>query len=1034
MTVEPCPSDDELWAYASRSLSGERLLPIERHLAVCESCPAVVAAAADELHTTEGGEAAPPEAEHRHLLDVGAKIGRYVILELLGRGAMGVVYTAYDPELDRRVALKLLRPDRRVAALEERFLREGQTMARLSHPNVVAVHDVGALGGSVFLAMEHVEGETLRAWLAAKPRPWSEILAAHVDAGRGLAAAHKAGVVHRDFKPDNVLVSRDGRIRVTDFGLARLGEGDEPPGGAEADPGSADVSRWLSMTATGALLGTPAFMAPEQMLGETATAAADQFAFASALYQALFGQHPFPGDGFDALRAAVIAGEYREPPRSGVPAHVRRALRRALSRAPADRFGSMPELLTALTVDPRRRWLGRLATLGVPLMVVVSGLVAFRFSRPPPPCQAGASRLAAAWNDGARGALSRAFEATAVPYAQAAREQSLRALDGYAAAWSAGYTDACEATHVRREQSPALLDRRMSCLDDRLRDLGATAGALARADRTAVEKAAELTAALRPLDACADRARLLATVAPPDDPAVRSRVAAVRAELAELRVAGAVSSQGNAPLARAERAVSDALAVAHPPLASEAQLVLGALQRRSGQFDQSTRTLEAAFLGAERTGDDEAAVATLTELARALASTQKLDEALRWVAIGEAKLGRMGDPPTLRGGLLVVRAMALETRFSTVEALPVAEEAVRVLTAARGPESTDVLDALVELGTTHGRASRYADAVPVFERALQGLVAALGPDHPRVANAHHEMSFALKALGRRREALVAARRAAEINERAFGPEHYTVGANLFPVGQIQLELGLRSEGLAALERSVAIIEKAGGPSSGQLIAPLVMMCVARSTLPRGEEARTTCERARALTAELTGEGSVVTALVDGQYAAALEAIGRLPEACQRNDRASAVMAQKAADHSDRAALLVMQSRCLREQGQPARAVTVAEEALAISVKVFGPANADVATTRVELAVSYIAAGDGAAARQQAEQAERDLAGAELDPAVLLDARFTLGEALRLAGVERERADGLIRAAGPALLASPYATPTLRRRIQAALAR
>jgi predicted Ser/Thr protein kinase len=1059
VNLDACPSDDELLAYVSRSLSGERRVPVERHLAVCESCPAIVAAAAEELHESGAGVAASPEdppreaePSHRHVLEAGARLGRYVILELLGRGAMGVVYAAYDPQLDRRVALKLLRADRRVAALEERFLREGQTMARLSHENLVSVHDVGMIDGGIFLAMEYVEGQTLRAWLAAEERPWTEILAAYLAAGRGLAAAHRSGVVHRDFKPDNVLVARDGRVRVTDFGLARLA------GSAEAEDAPPEATRPLTMTATGALpgtpafrapeqlvmtatgalLGTPAFMAPEQLLGETATAAADQFAFASALYQALFQQHPFPGDDFEALRAAVLAGALREPPRGSVPAHVRRALRRALSRAPEDRFASMTELEAALADDPRRRRRTRLATLGLPALVLAAGILAFRLLRPAPepPCRAGAPRLAAVWNEGTRGAIGRAFEATGVPYAAAARDQAVRALEGYAAAWGAGYTEACEATEVRREQSPLLLDRRMSCLDDRLRDLGATAGALGRADRTAVEKAAELTAALRPLAACADRARLLAAVAPPDDPAVRARVTAVRDQLAALRVEGAVAGKGKAPLDRAEQVVRDALAVPYPALAPEAQLVLGRLQRTSGRFDPSAQTLEAAFLGAERTGNDELAVAVLTELVRALATAQKVDDALRWGTVADAKLGRVGDPPTPRGRLLAVRAMALEGKFSTAEALPLAEEAVSLLARERGPEDLDVLDATVQLGTTLSRASRYADAAAVLARAVRGYEAQLGPEHPRVANAYHELSFAQKALGKRREAMASALRAGAINERAYGPDHYTVGANLFPVGQIQLELGLRPEALITLHRSLAIIEQAGGPDSGQLIPPLVMVCVARAALPGGEEAVPTCERVRALAARLTGEDSVVTAIVDNQYAVALELLGRLPEACRRNDRASAVMAEKAHDHSDRAGLLAFESRCLREQGPPAaaRAVAVAAEAVALGEKVFGPTSSDVATTRLELSASQLAAGDAAGARAQAELALRDLTDAELDPATVLEARFTLGEALRRLGAERERADQLLHAAGPPLLESPYATPALRRRIRAALAR
>src|SRR3954470_18376849 len=243
----------------------------------------------------------------------GSAVGRYVVLERIGSGGMGVVYAAYDPELDRKVALKLFRPDRAGAAGEAalRLPREGQVRARLSGPHVVAVYDAGTFGDQVFVAMELMEGRTLRQWLGEGKRGWREIVDVFVAAGRGLAAAHAAGLVHRDFKPDNVLLGTDGRVKVADFGLAAaLGAGEEDlPAATRANMARAQLelsrSPMSPLTRTGAVLGTPMFMAPEQHLGERADDRSDQFSFSVALYRALYGDWPFAGKTAVALADAV---------------------------------------------------------------------------------------------------------------------------------------------------------------------------------------------------------------------------------------------------------------------------------------------------------------------------------------------------------------------------------------------------------------------------------------------------------------------------------------------------------------------------------------------------------------------------------------------------------------------------------------------------------------------------------------------------------------------------------------------------------
>ena len=315
----------------------------------------------------------------------GASIGRYIVLAMVGRGGMGEVYAAYDPELDRKVAVKLLRvkPGNGVSLSEgrQRTLREAQAIARLSHPNVVVVYDVGTFEDKVFIAMEYVEGNTVTYWLQVQPRTWREILKVFMDAGRGLAAAHDKGLVHRDFKTDNVMVSRDRHVRVMDFGLARQAEKPAAAGAETAEPtttpkpipvrrlGSGPIARrpgprrppWSSrtepsapvplaghsssgmfdarLTRTGAMMGTPAYMAPEQFLGTPTDARSDQFSFCISLYEALYGERPFEGSTMSTLTANVVQGNVREAPAgSKVPLWVRKVL---AARPDAAREGSL---------------------------------------------------------------------------------------------------------------------------------------------------------------------------------------------------------------------------------------------------------------------------------------------------------------------------------------------------------------------------------------------------------------------------------------------------------------------------------------------------------------------------------------------------------------------------------------------------------------------------------------------------------------------------------------------------------------------
>jgi len=285
-------------------------------------------------------------------LGTGEFIGRYRIRERVGEGGMGVVYRAEDPELGRMVAIKLLRPVQgdEAEVHQRRMLREAQALARLSHRNLVMVFDVGSRGGRVWIAMEYVVGDTLEVWLGRERRSWGEIVDVFIEAGRGLAAVHAAGLVHRDFKPGNVIVRQDGMVQVLDFGLAaRAGErdADEVAQLLQARP---DLDAFAAnLTKTGGFMGTPAYMAPEQFLLMPMDGRADQFGFCVAFYEAIYGHRPFKGRDLAELMKATSEGLSSLPPElPGLPLAVRQVIAKGLARDPNDRFPDMDALVAAL--------------------------------------------------------------------------------------------------------------------------------------------------------------------------------------------------------------------------------------------------------------------------------------------------------------------------------------------------------------------------------------------------------------------------------------------------------------------------------------------------------------------------------------------------------------------------------------------------------------------------------------------------------------------------------------------------------------
>jgi len=588
----------------------------------------------------------------------GTLIGRYVVLSKLGAGGMGVVYAAYDPELDRKVAVKLLHTalgHQDVAGeARTRLMREAQALAKLSDPNVVAVHDVGTINDSVWLAMDFVEGQTFAAWCRQGPRDRREILDILERAGRGLAAAHRAGLVHRDFKPDNVMVGIDGQVRVMDLGLARKAhEDDKPnPGHLDMHGGDTDVRPEIAalamrVTQAGAVVGTPFYMAPEQLKGAVVGPTADIFAFCVTAWEALYTERPFTGETLIELMSNVLTGKIRPPTRGrSVPVWIRKVLERGLQCESHTRWPTMEALLDALARDPRRTR-RRALLLGAAAVAVAAagyGAAAVRTASTGF-CHGAGEELAAVWNAERRTTLEQAIQTTGVAYAERSLITAKTRLDAYADAWIAASDDLCEK-HQRGHLSSQLFDRRMACLRQRRSELDATIDVLAQTSRATVGKVVDVVVGLPGVELCIDDALLLTNVAPPEDPVTARDVDESRGRIARLH---ALKHNGQYSLALTEATpiLADADRIGYLPLQADVQLLIGELHMQSYQMKQANSALDEAIRLGIAASADLTTTEALTIKLYVTAALNEFDEAKELIPITRAFLERVRSPPRL---------------------------------------------------------------------------------------------------------------------------------------------------------------------------------------------------------------------------------------------------------------------------------------------------------------------------------------------------------------------------------------------------
>ena len=678
------------------------------------------------------------------------RISRYTVLGYVGCGGMGVVYSAYDTELDRKVALKLLQADQGLDRGHERLKREAQAMAKLSDPNVVQIYEVGEHDGRVFLAMEFVQGSTLRQWLTAEDRPWREILDKFVCAGRGLAAAHRAGLIHRDFKPDNILVGDDGRVMVTDFGMARTAEGPHAADAAwtEEDEDSADThspgsTLSVRLTRTGAVLGTPAYMSPEQHLRQPTDARSDQFSFCVALYEALYDEHPFVGSTRASLAVSVVEGKLRPPPRkSKIPGRIRRALVEGMASNPEGRHVNMDALLHALAGRPVARH---------SLLLGGAALATLALSIPPllmadDPCRHAGDTMDQVWSADRRDAVEKGVLSTGRPGAAAAWERVAQHIDDYAADWRASRRSSCEASHVHRTQSDELLDLRTACLDRGKRELDVLLTGLGTGDPSRLLHAVEAIEHLPSVQACDATEDLLIGPAIPRSPTLRQAVSEAQRELADarnLRIAGRYPQAA----AKLKVLTNHTKALGHDPSHAEALFGLAELQLAQGRPHRAVQSLDQAVDIAEASRFDRLAARAWTLLAHVRVveyeDPVRAEEALRRA---QANLRRITPDPAQAACQKGVQAEILRRRGDFDRATAILKEGLAALESTKEHELT-ALTLSTELGHVRLDAGDFAGAKRAYRRAEEIRNRLLGEAHPSRAMAKVDLGLLAQRQG-----------------------------------------------------------------------------------------------------------------------------------------------------------------------------------------------------------------------------------------------------------------------------------------------
>jgi tetratricopeptide (TPR) repeat protein/predicted Ser/Thr protein kinase len=797
------------------------------------------------------------------------KIGRHVVLEQVGRGGMGSVYRAYDPELQREVALKRLRAKSMGLDGRARFEQEARAMASLSHPNVVGVYDVEVLEDSqLVLVMEYVDGPTLRTWIRQATRPWQDVLEPFLDAAKGLAAAHRAGLLHRDFKPANVLVTPE-QAKVTDFGLAKRAKDITGTGSGTSSTRWDDTDE-DDLTRAGEVMGTPRYMAPEQHHGRELTPAVDQYAFCVALWEALTTSAPFTGED---LARKKSKGPPEWPTTCG-PRWLGEALRRGMQPRPDRRWPDMEALIMALSRDPTHRRSRILRGAALAGMLAAAGGAAYAAgSDGPGPCSGSELQLEQEWGTQARADVRVGVTSVDVVYAQALWERVDRRLDEYAQEWISEHRSACEAT-VRKEHSAALRDLRVGCLDRGRIAFRAVTNLLENADVDVLRSVDTMIDELPDLARCGDLAALQEGTNPPASDEAAA-VASIRDAL-ELVKVDRLAAHFDSAEDQLSELVAPLRAIDYRPVHGEYHLERGKLLVARGRPNLAENAFREALRSAVETRDWDRTADASANLIRTVSGLGRPDEVLvlREVAEAAAK-GR----PQLESqvSMAIGLALARDGQFEPGEAL--IRQSVRLLSESTDEGDQRIAAARNNLGTVLRGRGQLDEAEAEFRGAIDQLVTALGPDHPKIAIVRGNLASALRAQGRLEEAESEAREADKARLHSLGADHLLYGTGKTVLADILTDARKFEEAEAEARKGIEVVQGAVGRIHSK--SADAVNALGRVQVMRGEaaEAEKTFRETLAIRRELHGgDGHPSLGGIHLNIAATLRRQDRLEEA------------------------------------------------------------------------------------------------------------------------------------------------------------
>ncbi len=768
------------------------------------------------------------------ILPQGVILGRYIILSVLGSGGMGVVYAAYDPELERKVALKLLH--RATDSMDQtRLLNEARILARLSHPNVLPVFDVGRYQDQLFLAMEYVPGQNLRQWEQEQPRGWRHTLKVFLAAARGLAAAHQARVIHRDFKPQNAMIGKDGRVRVMDFGISwRL----EKNAGPTAD----------------SLSGTLSYMAPEQIETGIASFLSDQYSFGVALFEGLYGSRPFQGKTAGELLEAT-----RQPLRfpevqHKVPKWLQKILGKALHADPSQRFGDMRELIAALEDDPairRKRWLAGASVSGLAWM---AGWGLFNNQQSTPqPCSNAADKFAGIWDDARKARVEQALKASALPSADTAFNTISTQLDGYRRAWIDTFTQSCKATRIQGEQSERLLDLRNLCLERRRQEVKSLVTLLSTADAITASKAVKSVGNLSPVADCSNQVALNNKAPLPGSPAIRASLEIIETELAKSKALKDTGHyQQSLEIARSQ--LAQAASTRYAPVLALAHYRVADALDYLGQDEQANPAFKQAFIHAIEGGDDR--MAAKTAAAQVWVTGHVLNQpetAASWGEYGQAFLRRMGGDTRIEADLLGNLGTVAQDQGNFDQALALAEQVLKLRVQAYGEVHERTMVALVNLANAKRMRGDLEQARRLNLRALDISRKTQGAEHPSNVTLLYNLGGLMSELGKPQEAYQYNRQAVDLALANYGSEHYESASAIANLAEAEYSLGRYQDSLGHYQGALPVLERYLGKQHPRLLSPLTGIASVLIDLQRPDEARPYIEQAQSIIADKTGQ-------------------------------------------------------------------------------------------------------------------------------------------------------------------------------------